>query len=189
MNPPPRRTAAFSLVEITLALGVMAFCLVAIFGLLPVGFNSDRAAVEQTAAAGVAAALAADLRQTPAATVTVPNPFSPRFLIKLPAVSDVAGGASVIHTLFLTEDGAIADSYNPTGNPPTSAEDKGANSTYNPRYRVTLVFSRQNAAATDRSATSARLLVTWPATADPSGGTLPKQYSGSFETMLALDRN
>ena len=181
MNPTLRRPAAFSLVEITLALGVMAFCLVAIFGLLPVGLNSDRAAVEQTAAAGVAAALAADLRQTPAASATAPNPQSPRFLISVPAV---ASGQTVIHTLFLTEDGAVAAS-----NPTVSAQDQPADSTQNPRYRVTLVFTRQNAAATDRSATSARLLVTWPAVADPSGGTLPKQYSGSFETMLALDRN
>ena len=36
--------AAFSLVELTLALGVAAFCLVAVFGLVPVGVQTNRSA-------------------------------------------------------------------------------------------------------------------------------------------------
>ena len=45
---------AFSLVEVTLALGIAAFCLLAIFGLLPVGIKSQQNAIGQTVAAGIA---------------------------------------------------------------------------------------------------------------------------------------
>src|SRR5207248_1091899 len=50
-------TAGFSLIEVALALGVAAFALVAIIGLIPVGLNSNQASSEQTAAAGLAAGI------------------------------------------------------------------------------------------------------------------------------------
>lgn len=56
---------AFSLVEVTLALGVAAFCLIAIFGLIPVGVQTNRNATSQTAAINIIAAVVADLRATP----------------------------------------------------------------------------------------------------------------------------
>jgi uncharacterized protein (TIGR02598 family) len=62
--------AAFSLVEVTLALGVAAFCLVGLFGLMPVGIQTNRSATSQTAATNIAAAVIADLRGTPIANGT-----------------------------------------------------------------------------------------------------------------------
>ena len=41
-----RSTAAFSLVEVTLALGIIAFAFVALFGLLPTGMQTFRASVD-----------------------------------------------------------------------------------------------------------------------------------------------
>lgn len=61
---------AFSLVEVTLALGVAAFCLLAVFGLVPVGVQTNRNATSQTAAANIMAAVVADLRATPKANTT-----------------------------------------------------------------------------------------------------------------------
>ena len=61
---------AFSLVEVTLALGVAAFCLLAVFGLVPVGVQTNRNATSQTAAANIMAAVIADLRATPKANTT-----------------------------------------------------------------------------------------------------------------------
>ena len=55
------RTGAFSLVEVTLALGVAAFCLIAVFGLVPVGLQTNRNATSQTAATNIIAAVVADL--------------------------------------------------------------------------------------------------------------------------------
>jgi len=68
------RSRAFSLVEVTLALGVAAFCLIAIFGLTPVGVQTNRNATSQTAATNIISAVVADLRATPTT-----NPISSQF--------------------------------------------------------------------------------------------------------------
>jgi len=61
---------AFSLVEVTLAIGIAAFCLIAVFGLIPVGVQTNRNATSQTAVNNVIAAVVADLRATPTTTNT-----------------------------------------------------------------------------------------------------------------------
>ena len=43
-----RRDDGFSLVEVTLAIGIIAFAFVALFGLLPMGMTTFRAAVDST---------------------------------------------------------------------------------------------------------------------------------------------
>jgi uncharacterized protein (TIGR02598 family) len=65
-----RSHCAFSLVEVTLALGIAAFCLIAIFGLMPVGVQANRNATSQTAATNIIAAVIADLRATPKNSTT-----------------------------------------------------------------------------------------------------------------------
>jgi uncharacterized protein (TIGR02598 family) len=64
------KNAGFSLVEVTFALGVAAFCLIAVFGLMPVGVQTNRNATSQTAATNIVAAVVADLRATPTANST-----------------------------------------------------------------------------------------------------------------------
>jgi len=59
---------AFSLVEVTLALGIAAFCLIAIFGLMPVGVQTNRNATSQTAASNIIASVIADMRATASST-------------------------------------------------------------------------------------------------------------------------
>jgi uncharacterized protein (TIGR02598 family) len=68
------KNAGFSLVEVTFALGVAAFCLIAVFGLMPVGVQTNRNATSQTAATNIVAAVVADLRATPTANSTS-SPF------------------------------------------------------------------------------------------------------------------
>jgi type II secretory pathway pseudopilin PulG len=182
-----RHPAAFSLVEVTLALGVMAFCLVALLGLLPVGMNSNRAALEQTAAASVANAVAVDLRQTPLAVTGSANPSlshrkSPRFQIPvpLPATSAPTPTPSPV-TMFFTEDGTAAGAVGADADPTT-----------NPRYRVSSTFYppvSPSSLFNQHPATLVKIQVTWPALADPSAAATPTNFSGSFETMIALDRN
>jgi uncharacterized protein (TIGR02598 family) len=65
-----RLKSGFSLVEVTLALGIAAFCLIAVFGLLPVGVQTNRNATSQTAATNILAAVVADLRATPLTNAT-----------------------------------------------------------------------------------------------------------------------
>ena len=60
-----RLTAAFSLVEVTLALGVAGFCLIAVLGLLPAGLNTNQNSTRQTTANGILSAILSDIRATP----------------------------------------------------------------------------------------------------------------------------
>lgn len=92
MNNPalPR---AFSLVEVTLALGIAAFCLLAIFTLLPVGVNSNRDSVRTTHAASLAEGLVTDLRATKSGETSPVYGLEP----------DAAVDGSVI---YLKEDGS-----------------------------------------------------------------------------------
>jgi hypothetical protein len=50
MRRPLSYIAAFSLVEVTLALGVAAFCLIAVLGLLPTSLKTQQASIQQTTA-------------------------------------------------------------------------------------------------------------------------------------------
>ena len=173
------RAAAFTLVEVTLALGVAAFCLITIFGLLPVGLSSNQNAVAQTSAASIARAIIADLHNTPQ-TNPETSQTSPIYQIAVPA----AGTAT--HVLYVSDNGQ-----------PLGAIDTNANAALNPAYRVTVVFTVPPAttsyfgtASTPLSgkSTVVRVLVTWIAMADPTYSVKPANYSGSFEVTGALDR-
>lgn len=56
------REQGFSLAELAAAIGIAGFCLISILGLLPIGLQSSKNSSEQTAVAGVATLVAADLR-------------------------------------------------------------------------------------------------------------------------------
>lgn len=56
------RSRGFTLVEVTLALGLLAFALVAIYGLLPVGLLSSRTSARATSGADAMMLVVADLR-------------------------------------------------------------------------------------------------------------------------------
>src|SRR5947207_9011114 len=69
MKHAVRHDAAFSMVEIVLALGVAAFALIAVMGMLPVGIKIQQASVNQTKANAVMSQcidfLRADVRLPP----------------------------------------------------------------------------------------------------------------------------
>lgn len=73
MNRQSHFSAGFSLVEVTLALGVAAFCLIALFGLLPLGIQTNQSSTSQTAAASALSSVFADLRATPKTSLTSPQ--------------------------------------------------------------------------------------------------------------------
>lgn len=131
-----RAPSGFSLIEVTLALGVAAFCLLAVFGLLPIGLKTQQFAIEQTAATRIVSAAVSDLRNTPPAATT-----SSLFTINIPA--NTASSSSI--------------SYFDTEGHVTSA--LSANS----RYRLTITFTPNITGG--RGATFAHLLVSWPAAA------------------------
>jgi uncharacterized protein (TIGR02598 family) len=65
-----RLCTGFSLIEVTLALGVAAVCLIAAFGLMPIGVQTNRNATSQTVGSSIIAAAIADLRATPTTRTT-----------------------------------------------------------------------------------------------------------------------
>jgi uncharacterized protein (TIGR02598 family) len=84
-----QRSGAFSLVEVTIALGIAAFSLIAVFGLLAVGTNTNRDTVAESTAANILSAVAADLRATPTTSAA-----SPQFSINFGALTIVYFDAS-----------------------------------------------------------------------------------------------
>jgi len=141
------RTAAagFSLVEVTLALGVAAVCLIAIFGLLPLGLQTNHNAIEQTNSLQVLCAVVADLRATPGSGAGT----SQQFQISIPSDPSTASGN---FTLYFDEHGQVSGSLQ-------------ANS----RYRVVVTFKPNGAGL--HAATFADVKVTWPAAAIPADAT------------------
>ncbi len=158
------RQAAFSLVEVTLALGIAAFCLIAIFGLIPAGLKSNQTASRQVSANGILSMVTADLRATPSTTPPGGAATSQQFSIPIPANPVVASPTAT--TLYFSSDGQIK----------TTAAGS--------RYRVTATFLPNGSNA--RAATFVNLKASWPASIDPTG-TIPP--AGSVQTFIALDRN
>ena len=73
MSRPYYRAEGFSLVEVTLALGVATFCLIGLIGLLPLGVQANQSSVSQTAAASMLSSVVAYLRATPKTSPTSPQ--------------------------------------------------------------------------------------------------------------------
>jgi uncharacterized protein (TIGR02598 family) len=157
-----RFTSAFSLVEVTLALGVAAFCLLALFGLMPVGVQTNRNATSQTAGTNIIGAVVADLRATP---LTIPPggaTTSLQYQIPIPQNPVTASTT----TIFFAQDGTFSTTMQPSS-----------------RYRLTVTFA-PNGPGT-HNPTYADVRVTWPAPVDPAAIT----PSGSVEMFAAFDRN
>jgi len=69
--------SAFSLVEVVMALGVFAFSVVLIFGLLPTALHLDRASQDESEAIRIMSALINDRRCTPRTQVSAIYSFPP----------------------------------------------------------------------------------------------------------------
>jgi len=158
---------AFSLVEVTLALGIAAFCLIAIFGLMPVGVQTNRNATSQTAATNILASVMADLRATPLTTPLGRATTSPQYQIPIP--QNPVGSATSVPPLFFAEDGTFSDSIQQQS-----------------RYQVNIMFlptSPNPNGPNTHLATLADIKITWPA------GATPANASGSTEMFASFDRN
>ena len=158
------RPHAFSLVEVTLALGVAAFCLIAVFGLMPVGLQTNRNATSQTAATNIIAFVVADLRA---------NYKTPQGNWRSPLLCMILDNTTTLY--FDTQSRCssnLAGSTIPCGG--------GFSPVLQTRYRVNITFPPSTG-----NLTYADLKVTWPAGADPTITT----PSGSVELFAAFDRN
>lgn len=168
--------SGFSLIEVTIALGIATFCLVALFALLPIGLNTNRDTIEQTVATGIAASIAADIRASLEAQVQArknpdiqppPGDLSINYKVKLPFKADG------------TQNAAAGDKWE-------GGFDEGQQYITSPsdtksRYRAIVQYYPDT---TNNQSVSARILVSWPAAVDPL--TTGKNPSGSVDTVTAF---
>lgn len=92
---------AFSLVEITMAVGLMSFCLVALMGLMPVALMQERKSQEKQRAGLVLTAVAADIKSKLAS-----GDRTPRFGIIIPSI----GGSASEGRVYLSAEMEMASS-------------------------------------------------------------------------------
>src|SRR5438094_942708 len=162
--------AAFSLVELTLALGIAAFCLLTVIALVPIAVLANRNATSQTAATNIMAAVVADIRGTPngagrSAQFGINVPTDPTTGADSTCQRCASCWSSQTQTIYLDTVGQLATA--------TSG-----------RYRMTFTHVKNSTARVTAGAVLADLTVTWPAAADPCAIT----PSGSIETLTAFDR-
>jgi uncharacterized protein (TIGR02598 family) len=173
----------FSLIEVVLALGVAAFCLLAILGLLSTGLGSNQSAIEQTEAASIARSIAGDLRGIPPGTNT--NPQS-QYGFYIPLAGQTVPAATNPNTVFFAEGLVpVAGSTTSPSNPAQSISI--VSPSVAPLFRADVTFAPPPSG--QRTATMARILVTWPALTNPNPTLSAQNYSGSYEVGTALDRN
>ncbi|MDX2080289.1 MAG: hypothetical protein SFU53_05850 [Terrimicrobiaceae bacterium] len=138
---------AFSLTEVVIALGVVAFCLVALIGLLPASLRIQQSATQSTAAINLISGIAADLRL---ARTNLPSPV---YSIQLPAPA----GQAVTNRFFIDGAGRRSDQL---------VDQSGLGGS---RYRVQIVI--EPPVDSHFLPSTAWILVTWPpaATQNPAG--------------------
>jgi uncharacterized protein (TIGR02598 family) len=156
-----QRRAAFSLVELVLALGVAAFCLLAVVGMLPTAVKVQQASVQQTAANGITSGIIADLR----ASYRKPgNTNSSQFGIELKKLPPGQAAKYTPAALYFSLDGT---------------QQNGAGGAV---FKATITYYRT---AADSSATStfANIIVSWPAAQDDL-----TKAAGYIETLAVIDR-
>ena len=134
--------SAFSLVEVTLALGIAGFCLIAMLGLIPAGMRNAATASEQTTTVGILGAVMSDLKGTPSGASA-----SPRFGIPIPHPGSLASS-----NLYFSVDGGTKDEHNMDLTPSTA------------RYAAVATLS----APANSTVVNTQVRVFWPAGATAS---------------------
>jgi type II secretory pathway pseudopilin PulG len=158
---------AFSLIEVTMALGICVFCLLAVLGLLPVGISANRDTLERTQAAGIAKAVQAELASQ---INNTGSSGEPRFKITVPAG---LSGSPTPSTVFIARDCNSAE----------AAAQNSTDLTQLSRYRVDVSFGDK---VSDTSPRPVRILVTWPALANQKVNQWPVTPSGAFDVVTVL---
>jgi uncharacterized protein (TIGR02598 family) len=156
------KAAAFSLVEVTLALGIAAFCLITVFALLPVALKTQQASIQQTTANTISSQIIADLS---AALRLPPGQQSKQFNLH-----GHWAEALTPDILYFAKDGTfVPGSTNQNPAPATAV------------FRATVTYLQPPTETTSL----ADITVTWPAQVDPLAGGVP---TGKVETFAAINR-
>jgi hypothetical protein len=168
MKQPSSEKAAFSLVEVTLALGVAAFCLIVLLGLLPSGLKTQQNSIQQTIANDIMGEILGDLR----ADVRLPPGQASK--------EGVSGFGLHSHwllvaqpdTLFFTNNVQMVGSGPQSGDPPAPPD---------ATFRAKITYLLPPTASTS----VAKVVVTWPAQVMPTDTAVS---AGRAETFIAVNR-
>ncbi len=160
MNYHTENRAGFSLVEVTLALGVAGFCLIALIGLLPVAATTNRTAVQQTTANDILTAIVNDFHSTPKSAGNSSKQYKALF----------PNGSQTTSYLYFSNEGSTGQ--------------KADQPTSNTTFYATLTYLNPPAGSGSRTAMLFDVKVSWPYRGNTSG-----TPEGSVETFLSLDRN
>src|SRR5438874_6281616 len=126
MKRSPPETAGFSLVELTLALGVAAFCLLVLLGLLPTTLKTQQASIQQTTAnqiiSQVYSFLRADVR-LPSGQYkkACPDPPDPNVPCDWDNLHGHWAGVAAPDTMYFTKEADQTGSVNQPDNVPSDA--------------------------------------------------------------------
>jgi len=187
-RPHPRRAkAAFSLVEVAMALGLIAFVMVSIIALMVVGMKNNQVSAEESRAICILSAMEADLRNTH------------------PLAND---GKSAIYGLELPyeADGTtrkISYNSNLVGATVPTTPEEGSTMVYldegerdvgltgAPIYQASVIYTAVPTAAAPYRTMQARLVVNWPVLAEGDEETIsnltdPAKVRGYVETLVSF---
>jgi uncharacterized protein (TIGR02598 family) len=162
MKRPLSGVAAFSLVEVTLALGVAAFCLIAVLGLLPTSLKTQQASIQQTTANSIISQILSDLR----ADLRLPP--------GLASHESDAGFQPPLHGHWLERRTPDTLYFTQEGKPVNSGADVAA-------FRATITYRFPPSDTTSL----ANIRVSWPAQVNPDTGGVP---AGSVTSLIAVNR-
>jgi len=173
MKRPSLCRAGFSLVEVTLALGVVAICLLPLAALLPVASKTQQSGIQQTMAnqiiSQISSILRADVSLPPGqANKVCPDPPDPNEPCNW---SDLHGhwrDMAAPDTMYFTNEGRQTGNLN--GSPPADAVF---------RAKITYRFPPSD------TTSLADIAISWPAAVDPGNGGVPAGY---IITTLAVNR-
>jgi uncharacterized protein (TIGR02598 family) len=160
------RTAkcAFSLVEVTLALGVTALSLLVILGMLPVSLKTNQASANQTVSNGIISQIAADLR---AAARLPPGQVSKQFSLD-PGKGIKGRWDPTPQYIYFDYDGR-----------PTNTNPNQSTAPSEALYRATITYRQP---PTDTTSL-ADVKISWPAAQSD-----PTKVAGSVEMFVAINR-
>jgi type II secretory pathway pseudopilin PulG len=165
--------AGFSLVEVTLALGVAAICLVTMLGLLPASLKTQQSGIQQTRAnqivSQINSVLRADISLPPGqANKVCPDPPDPNEPCNWGDLHGHWLQVAAPDTMYFTNEGRQTGNLN--GSPPADAVF---------RAKITYRFPPSE------TTSLADIAVSWPAAVDPGTGGVPAGY---LMTTLAVNR-
>ena len=161
------RNAGFSLVEITLALGLAALCLIGLLALLAAGLQTQQASIRQSTANDIITEILGDLR----ADIRLPPGQASHEGLYGFGLHGHWAQMYAPDTIFFTNDVQWTGNVY-QGNPPP---DPGAAF----RAKITYLFPP------NASTSVARIAVSWPAQGIPGGTPAP---AGQVETFMAINR-